>query len=192
MTRLIHIIFLVVMFARCGDDPELHSSIFIRDIQNPDLPEYSEWGYNAFGAFYGTSVFISHTSPVSYITTTDSSMSFILSGIIINESNDTSAMSVTFVIPGYSPDTYPDLVELSGLVIDLKQPSCQVIISTNSDTFNAIIGSGELFFRHVRNVYIDQNPKEAILSGTFNFEALVNGQMVEVRLGRFDVGIDFV
>ena len=41
-----------------------------------------------------------------------------------------------------------------------------------------------------QHLLVDEVPQEVILSGVFEFQAMVNGMPVTVSEGRFDVGVD--
>ena len=43
---------LAIILASCSKEFELDKSVFIPDKDYPDLPAYTEWGYNTFGALY--------------------------------------------------------------------------------------------------------------------------------------------
>jgi hypothetical protein len=49
--------------------------------------------------------------------------------------------------------------------------------------------SGSLYFKRVQNLSVDKRPIEAILSGYFEFQAIIRDEPVTVSEGRFDLGI---
>ena len=49
----------VAMSFGCSREYNLEQTIFIYDPEFQDLPIYSEWGYNTFGAYYDREAFIS-------------------------------------------------------------------------------------------------------------------------------------
>jgi hypothetical protein len=53
------------------------------------------------------------------------------------------------------------------------------------------VNSGELHFIRVQKLFVDNNPQETILSGTFKFQGIMDGTPVSVTLGRFDVGVNY-
>ena len=63
MKNLFAIIALVSLLS-CGNDAELRKTVSIPDTQFPELPQYSEWGYNTFGAYYGRQPFVSNDNEV--------------------------------------------------------------------------------------------------------------------------------
>ena len=55
-------LFIFILFAAgCSQDYGLQNSIFIEDVNNPGLPEYSEWGYNTFGVYLDRKPFVSNS-----------------------------------------------------------------------------------------------------------------------------------
>ena len=186
------ILILSVVNASCTKDYELRKSVFIPDSDNPNLPAYSEWGYNTFGAYYERNIFISNNYIVpAKIISTDTAMSFILSGQLGMEEmySDYTEMTMTFVLPGLSPSSYADLTILNDSIVDLTNPDVQVQISTELNSDAVLIPEGQLNFNHVRILYVDEGQTEAILSGYFDFKAVINEIPVSVYDGRFDVGI---
>jgi len=185
--------FMPAIVAGCTDDYNLEKSVFIKDRQFVDLPAYSEWGYNTFGAYYGNEVFVSddYTIPAR-IRVTDNSMAFILTGHKGPTGNypGNAEMAMTFLLNGYSPDHYQDLTVFNDSVIDLTNPEWQVLISAGNTEYTADMLSGELHFKRVQHLLVDESPMEVILSGYFEFQASINGNPVSVTQGRFDVGID--
>ena len=63
MKNLPFIIVLLLVFA-CSSDTALKKSIYIPDEEFPELPKYSEWGYNTFGAYYDRQAFTSTSEDV--------------------------------------------------------------------------------------------------------------------------------
>jgi hypothetical protein len=178
------------IMASCGDDGDLHRTIFIRDKDYRDLPQYSEWGYNTFGAYINDEVFISGTRWDPALLSTDN-QTMILSfyGEKISSEKDTTNLMLSFSIPRNSPHDGQYLMALNDTVIDLTNPSTRILIYSDTYTYPIDVSSGELHFRRVQNLLVDNNPEETILSGTFEFEGLMNGNPVSVTHGRFDVGV---
>ncbi|MBK6345617.1 MAG: hypothetical protein IPF68_06710 [Bacteroidales bacterium] len=184
---------LVFILSGCSKENELKKSVMIYDEELTDLPAYTEWGYNTFGAYYDREVFISNESAVpAKAIVTDGSMSFVLNGhkgayYYYDESNQ---MSLTLRLPGFLPDNYTGLIALNDTIIDLASPDCQVIIEiagTPVESFSII--SGGFQFKRAQHLFVDKVQVEVILSGYFEFRALINGQPVTITDGRFDVGI---
>ena len=87
------------------DDADLHRTIFIRDKNYPDLPQYSEWGYNTFGAYINDEVFVSgdyYWDPAS-VSPAETSMILSFHGEKRSKEKDTTDMIMNFSIPRNSP-----------------------------------------------------------------------------------------
>jgi hypothetical protein len=186
-------LFLLAICGGCVDDADLHRSIFIRDKLHPDLPQYSEWGYNTFGAYINDEVFVSwdyYWDP-AIISPSDTTVLLSLHGERRSKNKDTTDMILYFIIPHYAPRDAHYLLELNDAVIDLKSSSSQVLIMSDTTLYPVTINKGELHFTRVQNLFVDNNPEETILSGTFEFQGIMNGNPVNVTLGRFDVGVNY-
>jgi hypothetical protein len=180
-----------VLIGSCADDADLHRTIFIRDKNHPDLPQYSEWGYNTFGAYINDEVFVSgdyYWDPAS-VSLSENSMVISFHGEKRSSEKDTTDMILSFSIPRNSQGNGQYLLALNDSVIDLKASSVQVLIISDMTTYPVVIQSGELFFQRVQNLVVDNKPQETILSGTFQFQGTMDGTPVSVSLGRFDVGV---
>ena len=187
------LLFLLVLIGGCIDDSDLHRTIFIRDKKNPELPEYSEWGYNTFGAYINDDAFVSGDQlwDPAGISPGDTAMTLSFHGEKRSKAGDTSDMVMYFIIPRNSPRNAQYLLSLNDVVIDLKTSSSQVQIMSDSTLYPVTINTGELHFIKVQNLLVDNNPEETILSGTFEFEGIMNGKPINVSLGRFDVGVNY-
>jgi hypothetical protein len=187
------IIFIWACMAGCKEENELKRSVFIYDPDYVDLPAYSEWGYNTFGAYYDREVFISNDSRIpAKVLVTDNSMSFILEGrkgYVDGYTGIYKEMSITFTVSGFAPAKYQDLAVLNDSIFDLEDPACQVRISFDTMKYQASILSGELMFKRVQNLQVDKQQVEVILSGYFGFKAIIDDKPVTVSAGRFDVGV---
>jgi hypothetical protein len=185
---------IVFFVAGCTKENELNKSVFIDDPQNPDLPIYSEWGYNTFGAYYDREVFVSNDYIVpAKVIVTENTTSFILEGQKGPYSyyyGTNNKMSITFKLNGFLPEIYNSLVKLNDTILDLKDPVYQVSISIGDTTeYEADILNGQLEFKKAQNLFVDSEQVEVILSGLFEFQALINKKPVTISEGRFDVGI---
>jgi hypothetical protein len=183
---------LTFVIAGCKKENELKKSVFIKDPDNPDLPVYSEWGYNTFGAYYDRQAFISNNRLVpAKISVSGNSMSFILDGQKGGSDYyyNYQEMIMTFKLQGFSPQQYSNLIALNDTTFDLKNAANQVLITIDTIKYNVSVISGELQFKRAQNLQVDKNPIEVILSGYFEFKALVNDKPVTISDGRFDVGI---
>jgi len=183
---------IIFLFTSCKKENELKKSVMLYDSELTDLPAYSEWGYNTFGAYYDREVFISNEKTPAKIIFSNNLMSFILDGqkgtsYYYNSSNE---MSVTFKISGIIPEDYKNLTILNDTTFDLKNPAYQVLVKIDTTEYTANILSGELYFKRAQNLFVDKKQVEVILSGYFDFKAIINNEPVTISDGRFDVGID--
>lgn len=194
--RTIHLIWFLLFMAMAGGcvgDPDLQRSIFVRDIKYPDLPQYSEWGYNTFGAFINEDVFVSGAElwePAS-VMQNDTAMILSFHGELRSQGRDTTDMIMYFTITRSSPVYAKFLSGLDDSIIDLSASSNQAQIMTDNSLFPVTITHGEIHFKRVQNLVVDMEPMETILSGTFEFEGNMDGNPVRVTLGRFDVGVRY-
>ena len=187
-------IILVLIAAACSDETELKKSVFIPDDVYSDLPAYSEWGYNTFGAYYDMVPFISTESGVpAKMINTGGKTSFMLKGHMsqgyyyyYDYSNETSLI---FDFYSFDPQLYTDLISLNDLTVDLTSSTCRVRVLKDTANYDLDILSGEIVFKRAKNLLVDKKMVEVILSGTFEFQALFNDEPISVTLGRFDVGI---
>jgi hypothetical protein len=189
---LIILVLTLLQLSGCKKETELKKSVYIYDSEMPGLPAYSEWGYNTFGAFYDRQIFRSSDVYVpSKVFSSDTAMQLILGGEIWNGEYGSiySEMSLTFILKGFTPEKYEDLVALNDSIIDLKDPRCMVQMTSSLIAKPVHILSGTLYFKRVQSLSVDKQHIEAILSGYFEFKAFVNDKPVTVSDGRFDVGI---
>jgi hypothetical protein len=192
---LLLILLIGFMAFACDDDAQLKRSVFIEDPDHKGLPKYSELGYNTFGAYYDRKAFTSSEIVPVKVTVTGGETSFSLHGGIdygggyYNYYSDDNDMSITLVMSDFVPGTYTDLTELDDVHLDLTNENYSVIIKTESTTEEVQILNGSFHFKKVKNVLVDQVQKQVVLSGTFEFQALRDGEPITVSTGRFDVGV---
>jgi len=187
------LIVILLLICSCSIvEDNFNKYIFIPDKEDPNLPAYTEFGYNTFGAKYGNSYFLSSSSSSFGANYHNGILKLWLSGR--QESNaNTVSMSLTFSFPSSPVYAYQDLVSLNGMTIDLTGASCNLIMSSgyqNEDTL--IVTSGHLNFKQARILRIDNIEDRTILSGTFDAQFLRNGQPEGISNGRFDLGINGV
>jgi hypothetical protein len=185
-------ILILLFLSGCKKETELKKSVFVADTETPELPAYSEWGYNTFGAFYDRQIFRSSDALVpSKVFSSDTAMQLILEGQLWTDlyNNSYSDMSLIFILKGFTPENYQELVALNDSTIDMKDPRCKVQITGSLILKPVNILSGTIYFKRVQNLSVDKQHIEAILSGYFEFQALINNKPVTVSEGRFDVGI---
>lgn len=180
---------LTVTLTSCMKDDEysLSETIFIEDSYYPGLPIYSEWGYNTFGAYIDRAPFVSNTSdlPVKIYVNGDT-MHFILKGKV----NGSDAV-LTFHLQGYSPATNFDLVSLDKTFINLKDPGRSATLKIGNTTTELTIIEGELEFKRVQRLILDNDPTRVIMSGYFQLKTFLNGEPAAISNGRFDLGIGY-
>jgi hypothetical protein len=191
----------LLLITSCKKDNDLSRSIFIHDPELTELPAYSEWGYNTFGAYYDREIFVSNNQAVPVkVIVTDTSFTFVLSGqkgelghyfydYYYSSYSNPVPMKMTFELPGFRPSKFQDLVNLNDVIINLKNPLCKVIVSIDNKNYPADILSGDLFFKRAQNLSVDMNQVEVILSGYFEFRAYVNNEFISISDGRFDLGV---
>jgi len=187
-------IFMALAIAACSDETELKKSVFIPDKVYSDLPAYTEWGYNTFGAYYDMVPFISNESGVpAKIINTGGKTSFMLKGHMnqgyyyyYDYGNETTLI---FDFYSFDPQIYTDLISLNDITFDLTSATCGVRVLRDTAGYDLDILSGEIVFKRAKNLLVDKQMVEIILSGTFEFQALAGDEPISVTLGRFDVGI---
>ena len=180
--------FLSILFifsGGCSTDYQLHRSVFINDKNNPGLPEYSEWGYNTFGTYIDRKVFVSdeYNQPGKIIINNDSCH------LLLSGRSNTENISLEFAFKGYSPADYSGLISLNNTTFDLKGKDCIVLLNDSKGSRKLTVYEGSLFFKRVQKLYVDKVLTESILSGTFDFKTIINGEPVTFSNGRFDLGI---
>jgi hypothetical protein len=190
-TRNIIIACTLFFLVACDTENELKRSVFVPDPENPELPSYSEWGYNTFGAYYDRTIIVSNYDDVpAKIIVGDGSTSFRLDGDRkTSEFSVGESIQLDFVFPDMAPTTYADLVDLNETTFDLIADNVTLIISTQNGTAEAEILEGDLTFVRAQTLIVDEEQHEVILSGTFNVKFVVDNVAVTISEGRFDVGI---
>ena len=173
------------IFFGCEDDTALDNSIYVYDSQNPGLPEYSELGYNTFGAYYDRQSFTSSSIVPIKVIVTGGVTSFSLNGWKANHE-----MSLTVQMSDFLPQDYTDLLELHDTILDLEDEDYTVTIEDDGAEQEAEILNGTFHFKRIQNLYVDKELYGVVLSGTFEFQALVDGEPITVSKGRFDVSVN--
>ena len=194
-----NLIYIIISFiiTSCTDDYDLEKSVFIYDSEYKNLPEYSEWGYNTFGAYYDRKVFVSNDSEIPLkIISTNNSTSFIFKGQLNNQSSSyyssgyyDADMTMKLTLNNYSVLTYNQLIELNDSIINLNSSDCAITLIIDNDTLPTTILNGEFEFKKVQNLLVDNEPIEVILSGLFDFQVLIGDEPTSISNGRFDIGI---
>jgi hypothetical protein len=174
----------------CSNETELKKSIFLPDRNFPELPEYSEWGYNTFGAYYDRQIFISNEIEVPLkVIQEDNKTSFVFTGQKgLGSYINGPPFTMTLILSGFNPQTYADLIALDNTMIDLTDPN-KVSIASRPAADTVEILNGKFHIIRAQYLLVDQNPEEVILSGVFEFQAIIQGTPVTISNGRFDVGV---
>jgi hypothetical protein len=182
-------IILGLILISCSDT-ELEKSVFISDIDYPELPAYSEWGYNTFGAYYDRQAFVSndYQIPVKVIST-NGETSIVLTGQIGKYYMSGYTMTLSFITDEFTPLDYNDLYSLNDTIVDLSLPGWRVEITSGTTNNEVKILTGHLHVKKAQNLFVDKVKTEIILSGTFEFQALIDNIPKTVSNGRFDLGI---
>lgn len=185
---------LTIILASCSKEFELDKSVFIPDKDYPDLPAYTEWGYNTFGALYDRELFLYNefSVPVKVINT-GGKTSFTFKGHKAESGsyyyNNSNSMSLNFDLNGFLPSSFSDLIKLNDTIIDLTSPLCKVSLMTDTVKHQVVVLNGTLNFKRAQNLFVDKKQIEVILSGTFEIHALIENEPTSISAGRFDVGI---
>lgn len=173
------------LFFGCDDDSTLESSVYVYDAENPGLPEYSELGYNTFGAYYDRQSFTSSSIVPVKVIVTEGVTSFALNGWMAGHE-----MSITVQMSDFLPEDYTGLLELHDTSLDLEDEDFTVIIEEDGVEQEAEILNGTFHFKRTQNLYVDKELYGVVLSGTFEFQAIVDGDPITVSKGRFDVSVN--
>ncbi|MBO7497393.1 MAG: hypothetical protein J6T98_12660 [Salinivirgaceae bacterium] len=192
------------LFAACEDN--LERSIWISDPDDFNLPKYTEWGYNTFGAKMDGSYFLScwRENPCSMEWhANDSTLEFTMNGcqtlndymVFDGYITKKDYMSLTIIFPCDSViDNYKKLYLLDGKTIDLTDTTVKVLVTLESHNYwtepITDIRSGELCFKRIQNLYVDGKFEESIVSGTFDIRYVKDGEKTRMSDGRFDIGIN--
>ena len=188
-TPLLILSLILLVVAGCSKERELKKSVYVPDAELTDLPAYSEWGYNTFGAYYDRDLFILDNNVVpAKVSVTKGETLFILDGQDVG-SKSSSSLTLSFKLSAFLPKQYSDLLALNKTTYDLTNPLNQVFITSGTTKTSLTIISGTLQFKRAQYLHVDKSPIEVILSGYFEFKAIINDKPVTFSDGRFDVGI---
>ena len=177
-----------LLFGSCSSDYELDRPVFIADEIYPDLPAYSEWGYNSFGVYIDRNPFISSywDLPVKVIAKSD-----ILQLQLRGYTSYYNWTTLTFFIKDQPITDYEDLLSLHEQTFDLTSDNCRITLAkeTSEAIHELAVLSGILNFKRVQHLYVDKQSQQVILSGTFSFKAVMGTEPITASEGRFDLGI---
>jgi hypothetical protein len=183
----------LLLFVSCRD--ELDDTIFIPDATDPNLPAYTEWGYNSFGAKYEREYFLSTYERVPCkVIYQEGKLHFSLVGHLgwyTGDYNDTRR-TVTFSFPISVMTSYKDLLVLNDTRIDLSDAACEVTIQKDNKNAEpiALLQDSYLYFKRAQLLRVDDVENRVILSGTFEINFLTDGIPEKITDGRFDMGIN--
>ena len=186
---------LLPLLYSCSGTDEMDRTIFIPDEDNTELPAYTEWGYNSFGAIYERSYFlVSNNTVPCKITYQSGMLNFYLIGKLRDNSYSYNYgginMILTFSFPFSDIDDYTGLIELNDTVIDITNPLCKVSVEIGNNKEELTPLNGNLIFKRAQLLKIDGKENRVILSGLFELQFLKDGRPEIISDGRFDVGIN--
>lgn len=189
-TTLLFAVVLTIFLTGCTRETELQRTIFIEDSDAPGLPQYSEWGYNTFGAYFDRLPFVStHTYVPARFIIDQGATTFQLEGERRESSFGTYGENhmLSFTIPEMDPRDYEDLLALHGITYNLKD--IDVFLSIGGIPEAVTVSEGMLKFQRAQHLWVDGKPTQVILSGYFELQGMAGGRAVSIQQGRFDVGI---
>ena len=171
-------------------------TIFIPDSMDSNLPAYTEWGYNSFGAIYDNRTYfiVSNNVTPCKILYKDGFLHFALSGVLQAKTSSYSAtketMMLSFIFPEENIMQISDIITFNNKLIHLADENCTVKMIRNENERTLKIVTGILHFKRAQLLYIDDIPNRVILSGVFELRFLENEFPTIISDGRFDVGIN--
>jgi hypothetical protein len=164
-------------------------SVFVPDDEYPQLPKYSEWGYNTFGAFYDRMVFVSSDTQIPVkIINNENKTAFHFNGRLGSYYSGNN-FSMTLTIDNFNPQSYTELLDLDNTVLDLKDSKYAISVGRDGVESPVQILKGEFAIKRAQNLFVDNKHQQIIISGEFHFQAIVNGEPINVSDGRFDLGV---
>lgn len=184
------IIFFLILLSACFE-ADLQRSIYLPDDEFPELPKYSEWGYNTFGAFVDRQPFVSNDAetPIKVVAEPGrTSFRFTGQRGLFNYGTG-EPFAISFVFPDLQPETYDHLILLHNSSWDLASEDTDVILTEGVTRDTLEVLNGNLKFKRAQYLLVDQKAEQVILSGVFEFQAIRNGIPITVSNGRFDVGV---
>jgi hypothetical protein len=187
MKRNLFLLLAIGVLCACTESDILDGTIIIPDETIPQLPAYTEWGYNSFGAKYERNYFLASNSIVPCkVMYQNGKLSFSLIGYLDYYSKTT----LSFIFPVSPILDYSGLLALNDKKINLAAENCIVKMSQGAgsdDILNVL--DGTLHFKRVQLLSIDDIPNRAILSGTFSLRFIQGDFPETLSNGRFDMGI---
>ena len=182
---LVFVIFYYLSFSCSPGD--LDKTIFIPDEDIPELPAYTEWGYNSFGAEYERDYFLASQRIVPCkIMYENEKLRFSLNGTIRHNTE----MTLEFIFPFTQISDYVDLAQLNDVIIDLAANDCTVKIWQGENATVLEILNGKLHFKRTQILHVNDRINRVILSGIFELRFMQRGYPATISNGRFDLGIN--
>lgn len=187
MKKLIYI-FLIPVLLSCSKEHDLTQSVYIEDPSSNGLPIYSENGYNTFGCYIERRVFKSSNNiiPVKILVKENATF-IVLDGVGTSSNGDKATLTFKFKDQVYRQ--YNDLSFWRNKKFNLKDTNIEVFWSESDKNSTLQLLGGEIEFKHVLELSVDNTPEEIIVSGTFLIKALINDVPTTFSEGRFDLGI---
>ncbi len=184
------ILALATALCGCSRESDLKKSIFIPDPDDANMPSYTEWGYNTFGAYINRDIFIYSDSQIPLqISVKGNTTVFQLVGKTGDFLTSKTSTSLSFQVTNVAPTSPEGLDVLNKKVFQLTDPAVEVYLEQNGRRSKLAIRTGTLTFERVQRVTIDRKYSQMILSGYFDISATLNGGLISISDGRFDVGI---
>lgn len=184
------ILALATALCGCSRESDLKKSIFIPDPDDANLPSYTEWGYNTFGAYINRDIFIYSDSQIPLqISVKGNTTVFQLVGKTGDFLTSKTSTSLSFQVTNVAPTSAEGLDVLNKKVFQLADPAVEVYLEQNGRRSKLDKPSGTLIFERVQRVTIDRKYSQMILSGYFDISATLNEGLISISDGRFDVGI---
>jgi len=189
-----YFLYTVILLALCSCTYDLlEKTIFIPDENDGNLPAYTEWGYNSFGAEYERWYFFATYDIVPCkVVYQDGILNFTLCGCIgptFSFWSNINKINLTFSFPTSTIKDFRDLMILHKKEIDLTDSSCEVVMTIDSQKEVLSVLSGRLNFKRAQLLRLDDKENRVILSGIFNLQFLDEDMPVSISNGRFDLGI---
>ncbi len=180
------LVFILFIFYSCEQEYDLTTSVFIQDEVHEGLPKYTEWGYNTFGIYYGRQPFVSNKQVVPFtVYIQEDTTNFIFQGTFGYPSS--AVLKIQF--PGMTFNRYQDMMTLDGSKVNFKDAGARVTFTVNDQEQYLDIINGEMEFKRLQRLFVDDDLEQLILSGTFSFSIVSDGIPVSFSFGRFDFGL---
>lgn len=84
---------------------------------------------------------------------------------------------------------YKGLMVLDAVELNLADPEIEVQMEIFGQNHIASVLNGVFHIKRAQNLLVDKVQEEVVLSGVFEFQALVDGEPISITNGRFDLGV---